>query len=336
MVGGTRARTGTLRGMSGMSGMRSRAETMKHTGEPRTRQTERDMQLLSILNPRQQETTDLPHYFSKPKFGKFLGRERQQAIAAAYTEIMTTPPRRETDNQKIVNEINEIFNQIVSIFSSRVSIQYSVEQGHNEYSYYEGTLNHLKISNKFPFLLNTFFNAVYQLTNFGNILVIDGENKLNHNLEHIQQAIRSANIQNFVDYLITIFKKYTKIFIVCKTEEVDELSEAIIKAPDIEENKIVKLSFFRDGFYGPSSLDDLLVVYIVEYLKSISESRVVYNTNMGFGRHSPEAFGSSPKYITTFSGSTYPINPTTFYTTPHNLRELPQLSVATGDKYIFI
>jgi len=122
---------------------------------------------------------------------------------------------------------------------------------------------------------------------------------------------------------------------------VDNLLNEIIKKEQGIEEKIVKLSFANDGFYGSSSLDDLLVVYIVEYLKSISKSRVVYNTNMGFGRHSSEAFASSPQYRTTFSGSTYPINTQTFYETPDSLPtelqgKLPELSVATGDKYIFI
>ena len=91
MVGGTRARAGTMRGMSGMSGMTSMAETMKHSVKRRTSQTHRDRQRLPILNPRQQETTDLPHYFSKPKFGEFLGVIIAPIVMALIYFFILTP-----------------------------------------------------------------------------------------------------------------------------------------------------------------------------------------------------------------------------------------------------
>ena len=273
-----------------------------------------------------------------------------EAMGKAIGNISEQAPFEMSSVQEIIAEINRNFNEIVNDFNppNKVPIQYSVEEGHNDLRYYLNTLRHINhFRGRFPILLNTFFYTTSQLTDSEKILVIDGENKLNHNLGHIQQAIGRAGIQNFVNHLITIFNEYTKIFIIYKTDVVDTLLDNIIGNKRDLEQKIVKLSFADDGFRGSSSLDDLLVVYIVKYLQSIlSYKQDVYNTNMGFGNHTAEAFCSSPEYITKYNRFVNKIlttakDPKTFYEKPDDLPpklngQLPQLSVATGDKYIFI
>ena len=259
----------------------------------------------------------------------------------------------EEEMRQIQPVVNNILRQWTKKFGAlQVAMDFSPEDGHTDVNYYKNTLTVLE-KDKINIAIKTFVEQFESFESFNEkkILVIDGENKMN---KYIQEY-GAKNGSPPIDYFCRIFNCYDFVIIVFKSPEVARLSNQC--KLNLQKLNLQKTNFLildvGDVSIHQHSVDDMLVVFIVKYLeKKYNDNGIqmyAYNTKMGIdylpnrnnprtlnSTHSLEAFRSNPYYSGDYVNTSRP--PSTSYDTPFHYYgyQLPQLSVATGDKYIFI
>lgn len=210
----------------------------------------------------------------------------------------------------------------------QVAMDGSPEDGHPNPLYYYKTL--LALQHPESRITDELHKFVQEYesnkSNLAKILVIDGENKMgpkavrdtfaNHN-PHGPPPVAA------VEHYKQIFNHYNTIIIVYKSSYVNNLIQRCIHNNPQLSSKLYSYNLqLNDVSLRENSVDDMLVVFIVRYLERDLDTMGI-NTRMGINRGH-----SQTRAFRTEQGS---------YRDPSELRGYDvQLSVATGDKYIFI